>query len=35
MLMVAYESVAYSSLLRIVAYEMFLFHVLNIMKNVK
>ena len=33
--MVAYESVAYGSLLRIVAYEMFLFHVLNVMKNEK
>ena len=33
--MVAYESVAYGSLLRIVAYEMFLFHVLNVMENEK
>ena len=35
MLMVAYNSVAYGSLLRIVAYEMLLFHVLNIIENKK
>jgi hypothetical protein len=35
MLMVAYDSVAYGSLLRIVAYEVLKFHVLNIIKHEK
>jgi hypothetical protein len=35
MLMVAYDSVAYGSLLRIVAYEVLMFHVLNIIKHEK
>ena len=35
MLMVAYDSVAYGSLLHIVAYEVLMFHVLNIIKHEK
>jgi hypothetical protein len=35
MLMVAYDSVAYGSLLRIVAYEVPQFHVLDIIKHEK
>lgn len=35
MLMVAYDSIAYGSLLRIVAYEVSMFHVLNIFLNMK
>jgi hypothetical protein len=35
MLMVAYDSVAYGSLLRIVAYEVPQFHVLNIIEHEK
>ena len=35
MLMVAYDSIAYGSLLRIVAYEVPMFHVLIIIKHEK